>query len=768
MHVPRGHHRNAQLLPQADNGAVQLPQSLVVGHLPLPHQEGVVADGLNLQVIVEPGDLLELVPAFPGQHRAEKLPGLAGAAHDEPLPVLLDEAPGHVGAAAEIVQVTNGYQAVEVLHALLGFHQQDDMEALPDGPTLESFVEAAQGVDAPLPGLLVHFGQAQGGGGGVVDGPVGVFQAHAQVLAHAAQLVALHVGVELAGKGEGVQHRRLPLQPQPPQLRPQQGSVIVGVVGRDGAIPDEFHELGDGGLRGLLVGEHHVGDAGDLGNLGLEGLLGVHQDAQGVRHRAPHQLHRADFNDPGGIGVQPRGLKVQDDDRLVKVPVVRVLDDLRLVDEVALAAGDELDILALHGIEGRREGLHHPVVGDGHGGMPPLDGPLDEVSRGGQGVHGGHVGVHMQLHALFLGGVLPLHALHGHHVPHGNGQLMGEVVVEAFPAHLHVHAHLDLLHLVHNGLALLGGDGFGGRVVVLLAAKAVAVAQEGLAQDGGGIVRDGKGQQQQFPALELLGFQLEDVPLHGNQARVAGELLHLHGALGDGPAQDGLAQGMVGHHGGQGRPGLGLGFGLVALLGGLALPLFGGFLPGLLFRGRALLQLGQGIGLLLGLAALLPQGGQPCLLIPGHGQLHLHLDAEDVLHRLHQPCGHPLPAHELQGKGVREGQGNPLPVAAPVHLIHPADGGGIIPLEEVHKHLLVVLNMRQEILSQGGADHPQGQGALGEHLPQHPFHFQEGGLLHQHVALEGDVHLPLGLHVDHVGGVQLPLELGQLVVNLRQ
>ena len=76
--------------------------------------------------------------------------------------------------------------------------------------------------------------------------------------------------------------------------------------------------------------------------------------------------------------------------------------------------------------------------------------------------------------------------------------------------------------------------------------------------------------------------------------------------------------------------------------------------------------------------------------------------------------------------------------------------------------------MRQEILSQGGADHPQGQRTLGEHLPQHPFHFQEGGLLHQHVALEGDVHLPLGLHVDHVGGVQLPLELGQLVVNLRQ
>ena len=74
VHVPRGHHRNAQLLPQADNGAVQLPQSLVVGHLPLPHQEGIVADGLNLQVIVEPGDLLELVQLSPASTARKSSP----------------------------------------------------------------------------------------------------------------------------------------------------------------------------------------------------------------------------------------------------------------------------------------------------------------------------------------------------------------------------------------------------------------------------------------------------------------------------------------------------------------------------------------------------------------------------------------------------------------------------------------------------------------------------------------------------------------------
>ena len=54
-------------------------------------------------------------------------------------------------------------------------------------------------------------------------------------------------------------------------------------------------------------------------------------------------------------------------------------DDLRgVLDEVALAAGDELDVLAARRAEGLREGLHHAVVGDGDGGMPPCGGLRDQ------------------------------------------------------------------------------------------------------------------------------------------------------------------------------------------------------------------------------------------------------------------------------------------------------------------------------------------------------------------------------------------------------
>ena len=55
-----------------------------------------------------------------------------------------------------------------------------------------------------------------------------------------------------------------------------------------------------------------------------------------------------------------------------------------------------------------RERLRAAVVGDGNCLVPPAFGALDDVSvrarfreDGGQRVHGGHVGVQMQLHTLF-------------------------------------------------------------------------------------------------------------------------------------------------------------------------------------------------------------------------------------------------------------------------------------------------------------------------------------------------------------------------------
>ena len=58
MHVSRSHHGQPQFLAQLDDGAVQIPQTLIILDLSFTHQESVIADGLNLQIIIEAGDLL--------------------------------------------------------------------------------------------------------------------------------------------------------------------------------------------------------------------------------------------------------------------------------------------------------------------------------------------------------------------------------------------------------------------------------------------------------------------------------------------------------------------------------------------------------------------------------------------------------------------------------------------------------------------------------------------------------------------------------------
>ena len=95
------------------------------------------------------------------------------------------------------------------------------MEALADGAALQLVVQVLQGVESLFPGLLVHLCQTKGRRRRIMHGAVRIFEAHAQRLANRAQLVALHVRVQLPCKGQRVQHRRTPAQPQPAQLRLQ-------------------------------------------------------------------------------------------------------------------------------------------------------------------------------------------------------------------------------------------------------------------------------------------------------------------------------------------------------------------------------------------------------------------------------------------------------------------------------------------------------------------------------------------------------------------
>ena len=105
MDVAGGDNRDAQFFAQAHDLPVQVPERILIGHLPLADEKGIVADGLDFEVIIEGGHFLELVPGILAKHSAEQLSGFTGTAQNQPLTVLLNHAAGHVRAAAEIVQV---------------------------------------------------------------------------------------------------------------------------------------------------------------------------------------------------------------------------------------------------------------------------------------------------------------------------------------------------------------------------------------------------------------------------------------------------------------------------------------------------------------------------------------------------------------------------------------------------------------------------------------------------------------------------------------
>ena len=91
MDVAGGAHRLSALLPQAHDLPVDLLQILhgLYGALFIPQHEHVVAQGLDLQIVIKPYQPLELRVSASPQDGLVKLPGFAGRADDQSLPVLV-------------------------------------------------------------------------------------------------------------------------------------------------------------------------------------------------------------------------------------------------------------------------------------------------------------------------------------------------------------------------------------------------------------------------------------------------------------------------------------------------------------------------------------------------------------------------------------------------------------------------------------------------------------------------------------------------------
>ena len=461
------------------------------------------------------------------------------------------------------------------------------------------------------------------------------------------------------------------------------------------------------------------------------------------------------------------GLKVQHHDRAGKKPVVRILDDGHHIHQIALHAGNELDVVLLGRAEGRRESLRGAVIRNGHGGMAPPGRGGHQLRRFGGRVHGGHLAVHMQLDTLFLAGIHAFHLGHLLHIPHADGQLPQEIIHAAFAPQPDPHAVLDLIYLLLHPLALF----VGGRHRLFAHAPAFhAVLIESLAVNRAGQVVNGEGHQHRLAALKLFGLvHAGHGALNDHNAAVLRQLPDVHRLVADGAAlQHGIAavrlgRGRVRGLGGRSRFGLGLRRG-----GGRS----SGRGSGNAHRGRLSVQrrviprrrffhaAGHGGAVKSPRqrgrereAPFLPHFFRPCFPFTANRQAHRDLHPENIIDALGYSLVQLVGCEILHGDTVRAGQKNPAVFHAPAHVVQPRQQRRTLAAQEIRQHGFILVQMAEKILAQPRTGDAQGYVHLRKKLLQSALHLQKIVLPHQLIAQEA--------HIGLVGRffIQYPLDM---------
>ena len=373
MHVSRGTAGDVQILCQTQHRAVELPQLLFVSRLALSDEEAVVADGLNLQIVVPACNPLQLLVAFVVYNGTKQLSRLAGRADNQSLPALVDVAFGHNGAALEVLQMGLGDELIQIAQAVLVLCQYNEVVWL-----LAALAQPAQGLHggvdlvdsahAQIPQHLPEGHHHIAHHGSVVAGTVMVELRQVQPVCHNIQLVLAQIGQQVLGENQRINGGVGEIPSHALAAHPEKAHVKVGVVGGKGALT---HPVQKGIQRLALAGgvRHHlVGNARQLHHLTGDGLLRLDKGIVPLPDLPVFQHHGTDLRDIVPVAVQSGGLNVEAHDLVVQRgirlavnhhPVVHVIDIVRL------HAVEDFDFVP-GGVPCVWEGLGDAVVGDGN------------------------------------------------------------------------------------------------------------------------------------------------------------------------------------------------------------------------------------------------------------------------------------------------------------------------------------------------------------------------------------------------------------------
>ncbi len=423
MHVAGRHNRDMQLFTERDDLTVVIPQRLLILREPLADHEFVVGDGLDFEVIVEFGKIFKIGIILAVHQCREQLTCLTRRAEDQTVAVLLQHGLREKRMTVVVIQMPVGHQAVKILQSHLIAHQNDlvigfeflDIDGIGFGIQV---IEDRHTLF--LLKLLYQIDVDLGKNRRILVGAVMPEGAELEVLDHNVQLMT----VELRQAGLTENQRIDPVVLEIDVVIPCHAVEKRCIEGRivcrkNGMIAAEFHELAQRLALLWGIGNHFIGDARQLGDILRNVAFGIDERVKAVHDLHPAHLDRTDFRQTVAFRGKSGGLHVEDDDLVVNAALVIAVEDLRaveVVDHIGFAAVDDLEIGILNAadrVHRIREALHNTVIGDGNCRKAPVIRPLDEIACRGDGIHRGHVGMAVQLDALFAlgGGILPLLSL---------------------------------------------------------------------------------------------------------------------------------------------------------------------------------------------------------------------------------------------------------------------------------------------------------------------------------------------------------------------
>ena len=481
MHIARGAHGNVHFIAQPQNFSIQFAQTLVVRHRAFALQKFVIADRLDFQIIIEFRDPFQRALIAPFQHGAEQFARFARAAHDQALAILRNQAARDARRAIEIVQMPFADQAIQVLHALLALRQQDDMVGALARIGLVGGVQIAQRVDVLL--LRTHIRdraqQHQARSARIVYRAVRVRQRNAQLLAYVAQLVIFVIGKLIAHQRQRIHHRIGKFKARIAKRPTEERDIKRGVVRHQHRTLAEFPEIRHDRFQIRLIAQHGGGNARKLRHLFGNRPAGVDQLGKFRDLHAVFDAHRADFDDLIGVGVQARGFHIQHHERGgIDGDILAAVHDARgIVDQIALAARNQFDVVLLCRAKRFRKRLHHAVVGDGDRLVAPLRRLLDQIAWGRARIHRTERGMQMQLHALFFAQIAPHRLLRRFNILRHQHHFMLVIIIAIAAAHLRPRSILQR----RSQRFRLRLNGFGAVLAAALAAQKQLAVDRGRA-----------------------------------------------------------------------------------------------------------------------------------------------------------------------------------------------------------------------------------------------------------------------------------------------